>query len=37
MKKSESTGNKCSVFLQTVSLFVAFYVNILDYDFKYKH
>ena len=36
MKRSESTGNKYSVFLQTTSLSVTFYANILDYGFKYK-
>ena len=33
MKKSESTGSKYHVLLQTMSLFVAFYGNILEYDF----
>ena len=37
MKKSESTSNKYSALMQTMSLFATFCVNILGYDFKYKH
>ena len=36
IKNSESTGKQYNVFLQTTSLFVIFYENILDID-KCKH